>query len=221
MDEISNKTLATLLVVAIVISLAGTFFAMRGVSQVTNIVTGAQVAPTGTAKVNISEQASITLIENTVDFGTGNRKPSVPVNVECNLSSENYTVPDCWNSTGSNYLTSSGDFMIENDGNVYVNVTVNGTPSASFFNSCNTATILGGTPAYEWRSFEPATGGGCQSGMQASLVGMSATPVRVCANLTTDGGDDRVNVSITLRVPAGPSGECEDNGVTFTALRNY
>ena len=220
MDEISNKTLATLLVVAIVISLAGTFFAMRGVSQVTNIITGAQAA-TGTAKVNISEQTSITLIKNTVDFGTGRRQSTFAVDYECNLTSS-AGIPSCWNDTAGNFLANSGDFQVENDGNVPVNVTINGTVSADFFNSCPTATILGGDPQYMFKSQNPTAGPGCKSGLQATLVDFNGTvPQRICGNLTTDTGDDHVNVTIELRVPAGPAGACEDDGVKFTALRNY
>ncbi|MBU2561324.1 MAG: hypothetical protein KKD17_03425 [Nanoarchaeota archaeon] len=219
MDEISNKTLATLLVVAIVISLAGTFFAMRGVSQVTNIISGAQTA-TGTAKVNISEQTSITLIKNTVDFGTGRRDSAYATDSECNLTSSQ-PIPSCWNDTGSNYLANSGDFQVENDGNVPVNVTINGTVSADFFNSCTTTTIIGGDPQYMFSSADPTTGGGCQSGNQVALANFTGSPQRICGNLTTDTGDDRVNVTIELRVPSGPAGECEDEGVKFTALRNY
>ena len=125
MDEISNKTLATLLVVAIVISLAGTFFAMRGVSQVTNYITGAQSSSdSGTAQVNISESLSIVLTQDSVDFGTGQRNNDLAVGSECNITS-NASQPSCWNTSGAggSWGTTGGgpgDFTLENDGNVNV-----------------------------------------------------------------------------------------------------
>ncbi|MBN1543846.1 hypothetical protein JW898_00110 [Candidatus Woesearchaeota archaeon] len=220
MDEISNKTLATLLVVAIVISLAGTFFAMRGVSQVTNVISGAQTA-SGTAKVNITEQLSISMVENLVDFGAGNRLTTLAVDSECNLTSADNAVPDCWNDTGSNYA-GVHDFKIMNDGNLNANVTVTSAKDPTeFFTTCaGSGTILGGTPDYQFKSLASATENGCLSGTVDTFTSFDKSAQLICTNLTFTDGTDKMNVSIRLQVPAGPAGVCTD-AVTFTAARNY
>jgi hypothetical protein len=228
MDEISNKTLATLLVVAIVISLAGTFFAMRGVSQVTNIISGAQTYGTsGVAKVNITEQLSIVLIENLVDFGAGNRKTTLATGSACNLSSADSTIPSCWNETASgSYLggfSTSGDFMIQNDGNLNANITIDSLKDqTTFFTGCTgSGTILApGTENYTYTSLTAASRPGCLSGTVSETAFDAGDPHVICSNLTFDDASDQMNVTIKLYVPSGPSGICNDT-VTFTAMRNY
>jgi hypothetical protein len=219
MDEISNKTLATLLVVAIVISLAGTFFAMRGVSQVTNIVTGQLSAATGTAKVNITETISITLLNNTVNFGSGYRNASYASVAECNLST-NTSQPDCWiNNTDYNPIP----FLLENDGNVYINVTINSSNADNFING---TIIGGGTRRYGWRGGDPLdslrTGCGGEAGtdLTKDFTDFSASPQLICKNLSATNTEDRFKVDINISVPAGPTGE-KTADVIFQAARNY
>jgi hypothetical protein len=218
MDEISNKTLATLLVVAIVISLAGTFFAMRGVSQVTNVITGALPTATGTTKVYINQTVSITLRNNNVDFGAGYRNSSVVADAaECNLTSS-AAQPSCWVNTGT---YNPSDFWLENDGNVYANVTINSTVAANYFNTCGTTTIIAGDPDYTWAGKELASGGcGAAYGTLDTSEGQfTGAHQLLCTNLSADDSVDDFNVTIKLYVPTGPSGQC-DNNVVFTAARS-
>ena len=225
MDEISNKTLATLLVVAIVISLAGTFFAMRGVSQVTNYITGAQSSSdSGTAQVNISESLSIVLTQDSVDFGTGQRNNDFPVGSECNISS-NESQPSCWNTSGAGGTWGSAgagpvDFTLENDGNVNAEIQINSTASADFFGTCDVETaITGGDPQYFFAT-RNTTENGCRSGGNNTWTEFTAVPQDICANLTYDNTNDEVNISIKIHVPAGPAGVCS-NTVDFSAAKNY
>jgi hypothetical protein len=227
MDEISNKTLATLLVVAIVISLAGTFFAMRGVSEITNVITGAQVA-TGTAKVNITETVDVTLDNPTVDFGEGYRNVTYLNDVtECNLTS-GVAKPDCWILSSGTY--DPADFWLENTGNVAVNVTINSTASASVFNACDgSSQIVSGDAAYYWDGKNTTatdnadTFEGCQE-VLTDLVKVENTfdgsPELICTNLSSADDKDEFNITIRIDVPNGPTGQC-DNNVVFTAARNY
>ena len=214
MDEISNKTLATLLVVAIVISLAGTFFAMRGVSQVTNYVTGAAEADVGEAKVNISSKTSITLTQATVDFGTGYRNDTeVGLNDECNMTSL-VAKPDCWvNETAFN----PQDFVLENDGNRFVNVTVNSTTSTLYFDNCTTTGVIsGGQAKYSWEAIN-GTQLGCRGTLVTAETDFNDAEQLLCSNFTYSDSEDEINVSIHLDVPAGPVGEC-NRAVDFLAV---
>ena len=88
-DEISNKTLAFLLVVAIAISLGGTFVSMNRLNTLMNLpgVTGFATAnSTGTANVTITASASIRFAVNNLDFGIGAVNSSAG-NTVCSLAS--------------------------------------------------------------------------------------------------------------------------------------
>ena len=231
MDEISNKTLATLLVVAIVISLAGTFFAMRGVSSVTK-VTGLITNPSGTAQVYINQTISIKLNTAGVDFGSGYRNATFPDAIDCNLTSLE-SKPDCWVAFSS---YAPQDFWLENDGNVQVNVTINSTKGENFFNTtCSISkVILAGTGAYKWngkiRAIEPtAIFAGCNStagdlvttrDLNLTTSNFAGTNELLCKNLSDNDLYDEFNITIRLDVPKGPSGNCSST-VTFTAAQNF
>jgi len=204
MDEISNKTLATLLVVAIVISLAGTFFAMRGVSQITNIVSGSAVT-TGTAKVNVTETASITLTQATVSFGTGYRNASaVVVTSECNLTTQQTNnPPGCWiNVTEFAPIP----FNLMNDGSVYVNVTINSSNATSFLYGTPTA----GIQRYQWTASDADQGQflGGDDGCVGIMSGTDWTEFNeleqlVCTNMSPYDAGDELKVDVNISIPAG------------------
>lgn len=215
MDEISNKTLATLLVVAIVISLAGTFFAMRGVSQVTNIISGAQVQQSGTAQVNITSQTSIALTADSVNFGSGYRNETYlgSINSECNLSSNDAAAPSCWIVSDS---YAPLDFVLENDGNRYVSVTINSTAAADYFDSCTLATGIDGGDADFAFTGEEGAENGCIGSLTSAETSFTASDQVLCTNMSYIDYTDEFNISISLDVPAGPAGVCA-NTVDFEA----
>ncbi len=233
MDELSNKTLATLLVVAIVISLAGTFFAMRGVTTITNVVTGQAVAPSGQAQVYINTTLSIVLNQALVDFGSGYRNATIADTIECRLNSS-YPKHDCWYAL-STY--DPWDFQVENDGNIQVNVTINASRTGTnFFGSCNGSTTV---IAFEDGNYfhwggkvitDPDVGGttgGCNNEANDLANQDLSTPhpfasstELLCENLSDVDTKDTFNVTIILDVPKGPTGNCS-SFVTFTAAQNY
>ncbi|HII72778.1 TPA: hypothetical protein HA265_08535 [Candidatus Woesearchaeota archaeon] len=215
MDEISNKTLATLLVVAIVISLAGTFFAMRGVSTVTNFVSGAATSTSGQSQVYINQSLSITLRQALVDFGAGYRNltnlgtPSA----ECNLTSS-APKPSCWTTAGSPYAPL--DFRLENDGNVFATVTTNSSSGTDFFTGCDLSqSITAGDASLEFAG-EQAAESGCTGTLQTANTTYNNAYQSLCTNLSPSDLTDEINISITLRVPAGPAGNCS-KAVSFLA----
>jgi len=224
MDEISNKTLATLLVVAIVISLAGTFFAMRGVSQVTNYISGAQTSSdTGTAKVNISELTTITLVTPEVDFGTGYRNATdVDLNTECNITTNQSSPQDADTATNAdancwiNVTTFAPDpFLLRNDGSNYVNVTINSSTPADFLPGSPT----GGTEQYMFVPSDASSGvyvsseNGCNTTAFSitALTTFTGTEQLLCTNMSPFDGEDEFTVDILVGVPAGILGEAEED----------
>jgi hypothetical protein len=219
MDEISNKTLATLLVVAIVISLAGAFFAMRGVSQITNVISGAATDQTGTAKVNISEVTSILLTQTSVDFGTGYRNASVvDLNTECNLTTNQSSAPSCWVPVGT---YNPDPFTLENDGNNYVNITINSSAVGDFL----TGDPLGGTERYQFVPSDSSSGpfrsaeNGCNA-TAFTVTGWTAfsnARQLTCTNMSPYDAEDAFNVDINISVCAGVTGAKSTNVVFYAA----
>ncbi|MFH1669085.1 MAG: hypothetical protein ABIA62_04105 [Candidatus Woesearchaeota archaeon] len=217
MDEISNKTLATLLVVAIVISLAGTFFAMRGVSQVTNIISGAVIS--GTANVNITETIEIDVTQFTVDFGAGTRNGTIESDIGCNLSTiDNVTysarpagftgVPPCWDNS-TNYNPEA--FVIENKGTTLVKVEINSSIADNFIG-------VGGSPAvYGFKGISAEAG--CTTGWLASnFTDFTGADQMLCTNLSNAAAGDELIIDINVTIPSGPAGN-KTTSVTFTAAK--
>ena len=237
MDEISNKTLATLLVVAIVISLAGTFFAMRGVNQVTNYISGFQNAETGTAAVNISELAQILLVNTTVDFGTGSRNVSaVSPTTTCNLTSrrEQTPVDNCWEYTAGEFDTVN-PFLLRNDGNVYVAVTINSSIADTFISGAASSDKW-----YMWTASENVSGSypnwvsttgpgdasaapedGCEVALDGigTWTSFSNSPQSLCTNMSPYAAEDEFVIDIKVGIPAGPTG-VKTTDVVFEAVKS-
>ncbi|NQU79865.1 hypothetical protein HQ545_08930 [Candidatus Woesearchaeota archaeon] len=223
MDEISNKTLATLLVVAIVISLTGTFFAMRGVSQVTNIVSGHAVGGQGTAQVNISQVVEISLVNDAVNFGTGSRNGSV-VNsdTECNITSNQTTAPtNCWQytSAGNDNFDAVQPFHLENIGNTFVNLTINSTNYSNYFGDLGTGT---GTPRYMWTPSDGNEGtftqgeNGCTASLSTTAwTNFDETEQNVCPRFNFENANDEMFVDILLGINHGMEGVKNENVVFF------
>ena len=104
---VSNNLLTSLVVLAIIVSVAGMYSILNAVSvmQVPMVPsTGITGAATGTTQVNVGQVAAISLIVQTVDFGT------------MVVNENNNTVDD-----------SPFPFTVQNDGNLDVNVTINAT----------------------------------------------------------------------------------------------
>jgi hypothetical protein len=70
-EEISNRTLAILLIIAIAISLGGTIVSLNRLAQVRVPVITGFASDQGTATVNITSQASLIFAVNSIDFGNG------------------------------------------------------------------------------------------------------------------------------------------------------
>ena len=223
MDEVSNRTLATLLIVAIVISVAGMFFAMKGVSQVSNYITGYQTSPAGTTKVNITEVTAITLINDTVDFGTGYRNATaVDVNTECNLTTNQSTKPTCWVNITS---WAPRPFLLENSGNNYVNITINSSNKTSFLSGAPT-----GTDARRYQfvpvDAAPATvfAGRGKNGCNVTFsitawTEFNQSPQLLCTNMSPYDQEDSFYVDINVSVPSGITGS-KSTVVTFYAVKS-
>jgi len=222
MEDISNKTLAILLVFAMTISLGGTFISLNRLRisgtqapGITGFGTG-----TGTANLSITQDSTISVISNIIDFGTGIINVSAGCTNATIASSHNATnrtadYDICWVSNATTpdmVLFRDEDIVIRNDGNVNVTLTMDSIKN-------DAATFIGGatvTPLYQYRTFGNETSA-CDTPQNASWydVNTSAT-MAVCDKLKSDNSQDEVRVAIKIRIPKDATGYKEDT-LTFTS----
>jgi hypothetical protein len=143
-DEITNKTLAILMIVAIALSIGGTFFSLNRLAYlfqqpspqayVTN--------PTGQAKVNITGIASLRFAIATVDFGTGYVNTSEG-NQYCSMASGNPTGAKDSVDRCVGFVQVNSSLQLENDGNNNLTLTIVSNKAAAAF-------IGGATPGFDY-----------------------------------------------------------------------
>ncbi len=134
-EEISNRTLAILLIVAIAISLGGTIISLNRLAQVrVPTITAAALTDTGTATVNITSQASIIFHagNNSIAFGSGwvNSTESSGICVMSAINSSDGTVNSACKGSWAAGLSG---FIIENNGNVNLTVEVHSDKNSTEF----------------------------------------------------------------------------------------
>ncbi len=118
--ENTNKTLALLLVAAIVVSLGGTMISLEKLGQIS---TTGKATTTGTSTINISSTYIVDLTDTTIDFGDGSLAEGVD---NCKIYSQNGTESPaaCWTGT-----VTDEKIEWENAGSspMYVDVQINTT----------------------------------------------------------------------------------------------
>jgi len=197
-QDISNRSLAILLIISVVISLGGlVVFLAKGGEQ----ITGAATSPTAIARINITSRASINWTVNLVDFGTGYVNDSVQ---SCLLNTEGANAVS--NCTGFNTVTEG--LRLINDGNRRVSVNLSSNVSA--------AQLLGGTsPLFQWKLANNKTdscgnigpgGNDCSINAtalqyQGAYSDVSTAPVEICPCFNYASSKNLFNVELQLLVP--------------------
>ena len=228
MDDISNRTLALLLVGAIVVSLATTIYSLNIIDKFKGIpLTGRATTDAGNVSVNILSTISIVLKSDTINFGSGYVNDTNPA---CNNATLNAgqtyndtndpdtitgTSPYCW----TNYSAKPTSLDLENDGNVNVSIDVTGPNATVFFHFLPST-----TPMYNftWRARQNESSS-CESGLQTSYREFNHTsPIRVCDRLQNQGVSDTIAIDVQLIIPSSglTPGVYENASIVFTAAQN-
>jgi hypothetical protein len=196
-DEISNKTLAVLLIVAIALSLGGTLVSLNRLSSVMNNpgITG-YAAGTGIANVSVTSNAAIRFSVSVLNFGTGYTNSSIQQT--CSMSSNNASGYSdgpsvCVNFTAAANLRS---LVIENYGNINLSVTLNSTANAS--------TMFGGPLNLQkfryWVQENETTS--CKYGLAPMGWGdMNTTEKLICSDLSFNPVNNSLVVHINFTIP--------------------
>ncbi len=201
-DEISNKTLAILVVAAIVVTLGGTMLVLRQGPSVT--LTGLYTTQQGTAAFNVSEVVSIKINQNSINFGEGYVNES---DTFCTMDSTGAHTKAC---AGSWDGPSNAGFLIENNGNVDCQVAINASTATEFVGG--TAT----TPQYNFQSSNSETGS-CVSGLVTTWTAFSHSGQTICSDLKYQENSDEIRVDVQVTVPNDATPGQHTDTVTFTA----
>lgn len=222
--ELSNKTLALILVVATSISLVGTILTIDRISGITpyRVTTGRALTDTATSNFSINGSINIVFLTNLVDFGLGQVNTSGLHNCTLNttgpgmLNGATNGIPNL-NCTG--FYNSVAPLVVQNQGtaNVSLNLTFNATP----------AQWIGGTnPAYSFRPSWNETGACGVANFNNATVNAVTTAgnYSVCNYTGTApmfnwvSSNRTLNIDLGMRIPQdAPPGE---RRLTITAYVN-
>jgi len=218
---VSNKTLAFFLVLAVIASIGGLFISLDRLSRMMQI-TGYASSGTGTANVTIIGVNSISIVDNLINFGACTPNPSTGSLVSSNDTS---TLGICLLNASKDNIT------ITNDGNNFVNLTLQSSVTA--------ATLIGGTgPSVLFTAKNASANPGCAG--QAVYCGGSicscsnydnctlprtwfnitaaTTNYRVCGNMTYGATSNTVEVYVQLFLPYDTPPKVNSQAtLTFTA----
>lgn len=193
--EISNKALAILLVLAIVVSIGGAVINIAKMSEFSGIIptikgiTG--MGTTGTVNVSLQATTNLNVTQTFTDFGVGYVTTNTfGARVNSTGNKTNWTVIGVFDPL---------NLQLENIGNVNLSVSVSADKSA--------LTYLGGTsPIFQFAATTKTPDvSACVVGynLQSTLtnVPLSATTANVCSNLGFVAASNELNVSIELIIP--------------------
>ena len=240
--ELSNKTLALLVVFAIFFSFFSTVSVLLKFNslKIYKEVTGQATTSVNSGRVNLTVEQSISILLNnaTIDFGTGfvNVSENPPCTnatlsiVHTEGGDNTYSDPgNCWVSKTAGQPTQpESPFEIENDGNQNLSLTITGPPPYDFF------TPFGGSgnppsadPTVYNLSFSAADVdvGACGSGETAAWTTFDGSAQPVCNSGTPDNdfgfvsSMDQIAVNIQVQIPASgidTGAEYKNQTITFT-----
>ena len=222
MDNISNRTLVVLISIAIFFILFGTTTILGSLGQPVPFITGLlSTTAEGQVSVVVAETTSIRIIGSNVSFGNGSAVDNVSLSTASGTDN-----PSTFNDPSN---AAADDFLIENDGNVDVNLTLNGSSAADFITT-------GTAPLYNFSAknssnlldngcivFENSSG---QSGaaLNSSQIpfGVGSVAPSICNNFTFRNLNDTINVTINLFLPGDTEPQnYTDVDVLFTAVHVF
>ncbi len=203
MDD-TNKTLALLLVAAIVVSLGGTIVSLNKLGQIELPGITGKVTD-GKANVTITATYIVNLTDTLVWFGVGSLNSSAGA-TSCALyssSANNRTPSDC-----GNWTFSKDYFKLENIGSTNINVTITGTTASTL--------LGGGEYKYQCADTEGEAGTESYPNGATSWTDMTAVAQPCISNLDEAAANDEAGVFIMVNITEGLAG-AKSQTVTFTA----
>jgi hypothetical protein len=201
--DISNKTLAIILVAAVVVSLAGTIISLNKL----NGITGFATTPTGIAEVQVNTTSSIRFAVATVNWTSGSVNSTY---VNCTMDTVGNLSSGC-----IGFHSVSQALVLENDGNVPVNVSLRAASSNSTFIG---GTLVGGGPEFMYNVTVNETNS-CGAPVPAAWtdVNLSSPGTLICPYLDYTDGNDSLKIGLWINIPYTASSGIKSNTLTATA----
>ncbi len=200
MAEISNRTLAALLVLAIVISLGGTIVSLNRIKTLQFFgATGLAASDTGIVYLNVTPTASVNFAVNSTNFGTGYTTSGHNCTMYINKSNSTAITRSestyCYGGWASFDASSEMPLILENDGNVNVNVTIASNNDAASF-------IGGSGPVFQWKVANNETGS-CknETGIPSDWTDVTTTPTVLCYNLSYAASSNSMAIGLKVVIP--------------------
>jgi hypothetical protein len=199
--EMSNKTLAMLLVAAIAVSLFGTIFSLNRLGTLGT--TGYAISANGTATVYVNTSTSIRFAVSSVNWGTGTVNTTGGY-VNCTMMTGGTA-----NSAGcAGFTQVTQGFVLENDGNTMDTVQLSSNASAAQFIGGDSS---GGGPLFRYTVTNNETGS-CTSPAPPSFTDVNitapGTPVCPSSGLNYSDTRDSMNINIYVNIPyTAPQGQ--------------
>jgi hypothetical protein len=194
--DLSNKSLALLLVAAIVISLGGTLISLNQLSQ--EEISGLATA-SGKVNISVTTNASCT-IDSNVSFGSAGQVLT-PTVLSTNSSNSGSGYADCTTNSACSGMT------INNTGNVNVNVTFySGSGGATFLGTADsdfTYNTYNGTGINSSGYPDP----GCKTITPGTWSTVPTAETKICDNLTAADAADMMVIEYNITLyPTTPPG---------------
>ncbi len=203
MADISNKTLALVLVAALAVSLVGTLLSMNRLNTLTGFATS-----TGTSNLTLVSTSAISFAINNVDWGTGSVNASdVTHNYTCTLDT-------LGTKTGCvNFTTVTQGLVLENTGDTNLNVTLKSDKTPTQF--------IGTGATFQWKIAENETGS-CNGTLgQTTFTTVSTTDTNICTVLLPQIATNSLKIDLNVTIPlAVMSGGAGAKLATLTATGN-
>jgi hypothetical protein len=206
--DLSNKTLAMILVVTMVLSLGGTLISLNRIDSAG--ITGRAGSDVGNVTLQVNNTASLRFTVASLDFGSGAVNASGGY-YNCTLSSMG--VRTAYSCAG--FTTVSQGLVIENDGNQNLSVQLNSSDTnLSFIGGTQ-----GGGSRFEWNVTENETQS-CKSSMfsaNGTWVNVNASPAGtlICRDLQWN-QNDTLLVHVYINIPANSNAGQRNATLTAT-----
>jgi hypothetical protein len=203
-EDIKQKTVISMLIIAMVISLGGTIVVLTKLSNISfqQQLTGFASEDSGTARINISTEMGITVdpTNNIINFGTCSRPISGTATISSKMTEAEINATDvsCTGTYGGN-TTNPTDFpaniTIQNTGNVETNITIRTNVTGT--------DLLGGTGnKIYFTGNNNSANAGCIGTLEEEWVELAATGTdyEICSSLNYDSPSPAIDVSIQLDI---------------------
>jgi hypothetical protein len=188
--DMSNKSLALLLVAAIVISLGGTLISLNKLNQ-----EGLTGMASGQVQLAVSSNMSCD-VDSNVTFGSSGQLESV-ITLSTNLTNTGTNFTNCVASAACQGL------QINNTGNVNINVTFNSSVDGTSFVSGVAADFM----YVVWNGTTASLESGCRAGSSLAWANVPTTASTICSNLTWNETNDMMTMEFNVTVgPTTPPG---------------